>query len=287
MTNKHEELIKNLKARKNVDPYNFIPGDVESLKLGISMAITVLQKVDEESQPFDVLQHLRDGGKIRSDKWDKGVYMYATEFDIYVHYLDGDVDCSVSGLLAAHEPYPYTPIVEGTKAWAVKQLEKGERLIDLSGLVIYKGAWKKRGQVGYIRTDDDPFYAFDISGDDWKIWKEPPAKGTREWAMEQDCKVTHESYSPHDWTVAQSLKSYPSIHKESRYDTGWSILKEPRKPGWYSVKTVDDSHNLRVHHFNGSHWSGNSGQSHHIYKTSSYSWIGSTRIELENPEEGS
>jgi len=102
----------------------------------------------------------------------------------------------------------------------------------------------------------------------------PPAEGSREWAMEQDCWVRHDS-SPNIKVSAQNV----CMSVGTPYDNGWTIWKEPRELGWYAGK-LNEASLVFPWLWNGRYFI--TGEKAVV--PSDMHWIGSTPIELEQPE---
>jgi len=114
-------------------------------------------------------------------------------------------------------------------------------------------------------------------------YQEPPVEGSREWAMECPEKVSHES----DLDCGYWWDDPSTTLGNKKYDNDWSVYVEPRKPGWYWVRSKYNS-GLSVWYYNDGrfHTSDNINDSSFfsIEDEKLFHWIGKTRIELEVPE---
>lgn len=118
---------------------------------------------------------------------------------------------------------------------------------------------------------------------DWQPYHEPPADGSREWAMGQDAKVTHETWCNAAWINFSTKEQYfGGSTYSTAYDTGWSLYVEPREPGWYSGIWIEGD-SVSAYRWCGRRW-WVSGVSVDCSDDNIFHWIGTTRIELEAPD---
>lgn len=189
MTNSNAELIEEIIcAYKHGSSYNIL----------FRKILTVL-----ESQPFDVLQYLRDGGEIVNE--------------------NGDIIFSDTAVIPLSEFAAHT----------------------------------------------------------WQPYHEPPVEGSREWAMEQDCLVSHVMFSMGGATHSENIAIVHLGYQSSQYDTGWSLYIEPREVGWYAVK--QDDANL-VLYWNGKMFCFTDLEGSAKQNEACFSWISDKRIELDKPD---
>ena len=223
---------------------------------GYVNAITdVLSLVERlEPQPFDILQHLQDGGKVTEDfdsrvYWLKGPYLWSirdgeTEQectmilrnDFLRHFMHGHL-----------KPYQEPP-AEFSVEWAVDQMETHGQRVTVEGVVGVLFWWFADGK--FIQTDDlmqcsgikefnkETFLSMGCKST-WKIFVSPPVEGSREWARQQDFRVCHERMdNPGAWVdfskgTNTMLLDNDTAWESSMYDNGWSEWEETREYGFY------------------------------------------------------
>lgn len=140
------------------------------------------------------------------------------------------------------------------------------------GLVV---TWIIQNRINTREHNIDMFFER-LLCDDLRPYHEPPAHGTREWAMENGPLVMHEAHKT-EIHVSNITHSFMTTF----YDAGWSLYVEPREPGWYSVQIIKTEKTLVAEYWDGNHWCADDD----LVDDSFYHWIGKTRIELETPED--
>ncbi len=211
-----------------------------------------------ESQPFDVLQHLRNGGEVRTTGGSRFKFM------------------------GFNNNTPILRYVNAQRHWV--GCEKSQFIVFMENVL------------------QNTIHAHN----------EPPAEGTREWAMVQDCPVRNEH-----WTNTSYVQQIDGVWRNQddedfddlMYDDalwrgGWSLYMEPWEPGIMDAFAVlkalrGDGWCVAVHNdykLNGKdftfwlftkddkHIKGE-GATDMIALSNAYNQIGSTRIELETPED--
>jgi hypothetical protein len=91
------------------------------------------------------------------------------------------------------------------------------------------------------------------------IYHEPPAEGTREWAMEQDGRVTHERWPGEVWVYFSRQASWTGIgnhldgwdQTNPEYDTGWSLYVPTREPVEGELRKVGKREQRMQQYING------------------------------------
>lgn len=185
--------------------------------------------------------------------------------------------------------------VHSVASWAMQIIEDQpfdvlQRLRD-GGAFEVNGMKFKRYLSNFIAVEDGAVPSWDLFFyylDMVKPYHEPPAEGSREWAMEQDGRVHHKIWQPQCWvnfkqgTFQNGNNLKTSWYSSQEYDTGWSLYVEPRKPGWYwaILKTCPDIN--APWEWNGKNWENDAGTP---LDEDTFHWIGDTRIELETPED--
>jgi len=167
--------------------------------------------------------------------------------EILVQYMKDDeaflsyVNCQA--IINALEYREFNPIIHMSDGGFVKNSAGNKfKFVNEGLLSIYVKGW--------IPAEEKALLCFiaNLYENDLHLYEEPPAEGSRVWALEQIAHgkaVRHESWDKCSFTL---LKNDTTIS-----DTGWSIFVEPKQlVGWYLV----DINMRQAMWWDGMHWRG-------------------------------
>ncbi len=142
-----------------------------------------LQEIVDALESFDLLQHLRDGGKVFSPSLNKAYpgsyYFWDTEAEGGVLFCNGNKDYVQSWAkifveVTDWQPYKEPP-VEGSREWMIDQLKSENKMTHGSWMASFY-IRMSRGVI--IASNGENFNDViedkSIFPDSWSIWEEPP-----------------------------------------------------------------------------------------------------------------
>ena len=157
------------------------------------------------------------------------------------------IDDFITDAIAALKEQPFN---------VLKHLRAGKQAVNQHGMVIYQ-------RLGFLcdglivwKASDETVHPSILSDHDWQPYHEPPAHGSKEWAVAYDGRVTHGTWKPEWWhNFKKGTRNAYGICPDlniRHYAIGWSEWVEQHKVGYY----LADINQKRIVWWDGTHWKG-------------------------------